>query len=84
MNLPTADTVDFSSLKDQSTDGFHSDVEKLLERLEAAGIRQVVSVDLTRKELGVPVVRIVIPGLEGPDDHEGYLPGPRAKAVYAQ
>jgi YcaO-like protein with predicted kinase domain len=83
MNLPSTDTVDFSSLKDQSTDGFHSDVEKLLERLEAAGIRQVISVDLTRKELGVPVVRIVIPGLEGPDDHEGYLPGPRAQTVDA-
>ena len=27
----------------------------------------------------MPVVRVVIPGLEAPDDHDGYLRGPRAR-----
>ena len=33
-------------------------------RLAAAGFEQVVAVDLTRPELGVPVVRVVIPHAE--------------------
>ncbi len=37
------------------------DVAWLLDRLSAAGFRQAVMVDLTRPELGVPVVRVVVP-----------------------
>jgi YcaO-like protein with predicted kinase domain len=49
----------------------------MLDRLRAIGIEEVVAVDLTRPELGMPVARVVIPGLEGPDDHDRYVPGPR-------
>ncbi len=41
----------------------------------------MVAVDLTRPEFGLPVVRVVIPGLEAPDDDEDYVPGPRAQAA---
>jgi ribosomal protein S12 methylthiotransferase accessory factor len=46
-------------------------------------MRQVLVVDLTKKHLGVPVVRVVIPGLEGPFEHEqgDYVPGPRARRL---
>jgi ribosomal protein S12 methylthiotransferase accessory factor len=57
------------------------DLAWMLERLRAVGIAEVVAVDLTRGEVGVPVVRVVIPGLEGPDDHERYLPGARVRAL---
>jgi ribosomal protein S12 methylthiotransferase accessory factor len=51
-------------------------------RLGAVGIRQVVVVDLTKPDWGLPVVRVVIPGLEGCDEGEpGYLPGPRARVA---
>ena len=53
----------------------------MLGRLRAVGIAEVVRVDLTRPEVGMPVVRVVIPGLEGQDDHEGYVPGSRACKV---
>jgi ribosomal protein S12 methylthiotransferase accessory factor len=53
------------------------DLAWMLDRLRAVGIGQVIAVDLTRPEFGVPVVRVVIPGLEGPDDHDRYVPGPR-------
>jgi YcaO-like protein with predicted kinase domain len=49
----------------------------MLDRLRAVGIVEVIAVDLTRPEFGLPVVRVVIPGLEGPDDHDRYMPGPR-------
>ena len=46
------------------------DLDWILDRLRAVGIAGVVTLDLTRPEMGVPVVRVVIPGLEGPDDHD--------------
>ena len=54
-----------------------------LERLRAAGIGRVVAVDLTRPEFGVPVVRVVIPGLEGDIRHPHYIPGLRAQRAAA-
>ncbi len=58
---------------------FNEDLRWLLDCLEAAGIHQVVSVNLTHDDIGIPVVRTVIPGLEGLDDHEDYVPGRRAR-----
>ena len=40
------------------------DIEFLLRRLQREGLEQVVAVDLTRPELGVPVVKIIIPNAE--------------------
>jgi ribosomal protein S12 methylthiotransferase accessory factor len=61
-------------------DTFDADVAWALARLRAVGIRQVVVVDLTRPELRVPVVRVVIPGLEGVSDQPRYAYGARARA----
>ena len=60
---------------------FADDLAFLLERLDAAGIEQVVAVDLTKPAFNVAVVKVVIPGLEDADDHDGYVPGPRAVAL---
>ena len=51
-------------------------------RLGRAGMEQVLVVDLTRPEFGIPVVRVVVPGLEGPDKgaKSDYVPGTRARA----
>ena len=57
-----------------------ADLGHLLERLDAVGVRQVAAIDLTRPEIGLDVVRVVVPGLEPPHDDEGYVPGPRARA----
>ncbi len=60
---------------------FADDLTYLLERLKAAGIDQVAAVNLTKPAFDIAVVKVVIPGLEEPDDHDGYVPGPRALAV---
>jgi YcaO-like protein with predicted kinase domain len=65
-------------------DSFEAEVAWLLDRLKQAGIEQAVAVDLTRSEFGIAVVRVVVPGLEGSDHHEGYVPGARAKAWAAR
>ncbi len=38
----------------------------LLGRLRAAGFAHCIAVDLTRPELGIPAVRVLVPGLAGP------------------
>jgi len=56
----------------------NAEIGLLLELLRSVGIAEVVAVDLSKRELGLAVARVVIPGLEGPDDHDGYVLGPRA------
>jgi len=57
------------------------DVAWELARLRAAGIARVIVVGLTKPELGVPVVRVVIPGLEPEDPISAHIPVPRARAL---
>lgn len=74
---------DFMRTPTFASDAIADDVNWMLERLQTIGIGQVVVVDLTRAEFALPVVRVVIPGLEGPFGHEqgDFVPGPRARAV---
>jgi ribosomal protein S12 methylthiotransferase accessory factor len=54
------------------------------ERLVAIGIAHIIVVDLTKTDVGIPVVRVLIPELEPPSDVPGWMPGKRAKAVQAK
>jgi ribosomal protein S12 methylthiotransferase accessory factor len=69
----------FLDAPDHAGDTFEDDLGWLLGRLHASGLSQVVVVDLTKREIGIPVVRVVIPGLEPLDDVPGYIRGVRAK-----
>ncbi len=81
MMAGNAPSRDFRRIVGQDARCFEDDVEWLLERLRAVGVGQVVLVDLTKPEFRIPVVRIVIPGLEGPDDDDDYVPGQRVSAL---
>jgi ribosomal protein S12 methylthiotransferase accessory factor len=59
---------------------FDEDVAWELERLLAAGIERAIVVDLTRPEFRIPVVRVIVPGLESLAGADGYLAGARAQA----
>lgn len=50
----------------------------LLQRLRDAGYHRAIAVDLSRSDIGLPVVRVIVPGLEGPHEAPGALPGVRA------
>lgn len=58
-----------------------ADLQAILTRLAAAGLEEAVWVNLTKPEIGLPVVRVVVPGLEGPATRAGggYVPGERAQ-----
>jgi len=59
---PSAET--FASVPSMDTDDFLTDIVHTTRRLEAAGFDRVIVVDLTRPEIGIPVVRVIVPGLE--------------------
>lgn len=65
---------------DRTTDLFEGDVAVLLEALQDRGIDEVAVVDLSRSEIGIPVVKVVVPGLEGFSLAPDYQPGERARA----
>jgi ribosomal protein S12 methylthiotransferase accessory factor len=56
---------------------FHEDVAWELEQLRAIKIGQIAVVDLTLPEFQIPVVRVVIPGLEGVAGPSSFTPGKR-------
>jgi ribosomal protein S12 methylthiotransferase accessory factor len=59
------------------------DIRFMSHRLQSAGLEQVIAVDLTRSEVGVPVVKVIVPGLEHWSarhfDPELIVLGPRAR-----
>ena len=76
----------FSAAPDRAaTDELARDLDTVLAALDAIGVPQAAWVDLTQKAIGIPVVRAIVPGLEGPWTPASgeYMPGPRARAAAA-
>ncbi len=55
--------VELNELPNLATDTIDGDIEIALERLKRV-VNRVIVVNLTREEIGVPVVRVIIPGFE--------------------
>ncbi len=68
----------FNVVPSFTSDDIAEDVRWLAHRLSASGFPSLLVVDLTRPEFDIPVVRVIIPGLEGYSAHPGYRPGARA------
>ncbi len=58
------DTKSFAEIESFESDDFLLDIKYMLKKLGEAGLDRVVVVDLTREEIGLPVVRVIVPGLE--------------------
>ena len=54
----------FTAIPSYENDSVREDVDRELELVRRAGFERVVVVDLTRREFGIPVARILIPGME--------------------
>jgi ribosomal protein S12 methylthiotransferase accessory factor len=76
--------ADVSSTATAATDSFEGDCHALLRALDRIGLEHAIVVDLTWPELGVPVVRVIVPGLEGYRSFRHYAPGPRGRAAIAE
>lgn len=46
------------------SDDIREDVEEMIARLSAAGLERVIAIDLQREDIGMPTVRMIVPGLE--------------------
>lgn len=61
---PCPERVSLDELRSFSGKDFLEDIKYTIEGLGRAGLREVIVVDLTRGEIGVPAVRVIVPGLE--------------------
>jgi len=57
-------TVDYADIPSSDTDDFQKDIQNIIDALGKKGLDRVIVVDLTREEIGIPVVRVIVPGLE--------------------
>jgi len=58
------DTISFSKIKTHVDNDILSDVKHILKSLKKAGLKRAIIVDLTDPNIGIPVVRAIVPGLE--------------------
>ena len=54
----------FSKIKTYVLDDILDDIKIILNRLKKSGLNRAIVVDLTHPNIGVPVVRAIVPGLE--------------------
>jgi ribosomal protein S12 methylthiotransferase accessory factor len=74
----------FHAVPTREADDFEDDVRWQRERLAAVGLDQIAIVDLTQPRFGIPVVRVIVPGLESLHGIPGYVPGARARRARQQ
>ena len=74
----------FREVPSFAADDLRQDLRWELKRLRSVGITRAVAVDLTRPEFEIPVIRMVIPRLEGDIRHPHYTPGQRARRAGGQ
>ncbi len=56
--------IDLSDIEDKSTDSLKKDIEITTNELKRNNIDKILFKNLTRKEIGINVVRVIIPGTE--------------------
>jgi ribosomal protein S12 methylthiotransferase accessory factor len=56
--------IAFSEIKTYIKKDILDDIKLILNKLKKAGLKRAIVVDLTNPNVGIPVVRIIVPGLE--------------------
>ncbi len=57
-------SIELNELKNDSGESFKEDIETSKKLLSKCGFEDILYVDLTRPEIEIPVVRVLIPGME--------------------
>jgi YcaO-like protein with predicted kinase domain len=58
-------TQSFAARSSLASDSFEEDLSTLLSALKGIGLGSVAVIDLTKPEFDIPVVKVIVPGLEG-------------------
>ena len=56
--------IELEDIKDKSGKSFKEDIETSMKLLKKAGFKDILFVDLTKPEINIPVVRVIIPKME--------------------
>ncbi|HXG06186.1 MAG TPA: YcaO-like family protein, partial [Nitrososphaera sp.] len=75
--------IKFSEVRTFFNEDILDDIKLILSRLQAVGLNQVIIVDLTNPDIGIPVVRAIVPGLETFKITKSVM-GWRARACFRQ
>lgn len=62
--MPATKREKFSQVRTFFNEDILDDIKLILSRLRSIGLYRVIIVDLTNPEIGIPVVRAIVPGLE--------------------
>jgi thioglycine synthase len=62
--MPSKNKIQFSQVTSYVNADILDDIKLILSRLQGAGLKKAIIVDLTIAEIGIPVVRAIVPGLE--------------------
>lgn len=60
----TIEMISFSEIKTHVNEDLLDDIKLILNKLKKAGLKRAIIADLTNPNLGIPVVRAIVPGLE--------------------
>jgi thioglycine synthase len=71
----------FSEIGTNVNNDILDDIELILSVLKEAGVRRVITVNLTNPNIGIPVVRVIVPGLEAFEVTQSVM-GRRAKKCF--
>lgn len=62
--LTAGPAIAFDEIESHEFSTINEDVEFMLERMRLSGFEQVVVVDITKGDIDIPVVRVIVPGAE--------------------
>ena len=62
--MKSRDTIRFSDVKSFINEDILDDIKLILTKFEENDLNQVIVVNLTNLNVGIPVVRTIVPGLE--------------------
>jgi|WetSurMetagenome_2_1015567.scaffolds.fasta_scaffold139386_2 thioglycine synthase len=57
-------TEPYAAIPSSDSDDFAKDIQAVIAALKQQGLDRVIVADLTREEIDIPVVRVIVPGLE--------------------
>jgi ribosomal protein S12 methylthiotransferase accessory factor len=63
-NKSATDLLRFSEIKSYTNEDILCDINLILHRLKKCNLKSSIVVDLTNPLVGIPVVRVIVPGLE--------------------
>lgn len=77
-------TLDFAALPTYYPQNGQDVFAILKAALQRVGVTELHAVDLTKAEFGIPVFKVILPGLEGGEGYRELQHGPRAREILRQ